>query len=74
MKMWQLRQLGRDELLHHKRELEEEIFNLRMQRGIKPPTNPRRISQLRHELSRILTILSEDKLGIRKMIGSEETE
>jgi large subunit ribosomal protein L29 len=70
MKTHEIRNLTKDELLHNRRVLIEEWFNLRIQATLKPPDNPKRIKQIKKDLSRINTILQEDKLGIRKIIGN----
>jgi len=69
MKMEELRNMTKDELLHQRKLLIEEWFNLRMQAAIKPLDNPRRIRQIRKDIARINTILREDELGIRRIIG-----
>ena len=66
-KTWQLREMSRDELIQRKRELGEENFNLRMQSAVSTLKNPKRLREIRREIARVNTILSEDKLGIRKI-------
>ena len=72
MKAWQLREMTIDELHLHIKEVQEEIFNLRMQKAIKTIPNPKRITDLRHEYSRCLTILHEVDKGIRPLSGKKE--
>ncbi len=72
MKIHEIRNMTKDELLHQRKLLIEEWFNLRMQAALKPLDNPKRIRQLRKDLARINTILHEDELGIRKIMGETE--
>ncbi|MCD6418556.1 50S ribosomal protein L29 [bacterium] len=73
MKVSELRTMTKDELIHHRDQLVEEWFNLRMQSAIKPLDNPKRIRQIRKDIARINTILHEDELGIRKIVAETET-
>ena len=66
-KTWQLREMSSDELAQRKRELTEEHFNLRMQTAVSTLKNPKRLREIRREIARIMTILHEDELGIRKI-------
>jgi large subunit ribosomal protein L29 len=61
MKKEQMRELTRDELHQKKLEVEEEFFNLRLQKASKELDNPLRLRTLRRELARINTILREDE-------------
>ena len=72
MKIHEIRNMTKDELLHQRKLIIEEWFNLRMQAALKPLDNPKRIRQLRKDLARINTILREDELGIRKIMGETE--
>jgi len=74
MKMEELRNMTKDELLHQRKLLIEEWFNLRMQAAIKPLDNPKRIRQIRKDIARINTILREHELGIRRIIGESDKE
>ncbi|MBN1756327.1 50S ribosomal protein L29 [bacterium] len=67
MKAFQLRDMTFPELLHRKRELEEEHFNLRMQRGISQINNPKKLGEIDREIARINTIIREHNLGIRTL-------
>ena len=66
-KIWQLREMSRDELLQRKHELLEESFNLRMQAPVITPKDPKRMRGIRREIARITTILYEDETGLRKI-------
>ena len=67
-----MRELTREELLQRKSELEEERFNLRLQKASKELDNPLRLRMLRRELARINTILKEDQLRIRPLAQVEK--
>ena len=72
MKKEQMREQTREELLQRKSELEEEQFNLRLQKAGKELDNPLRLRILRRELARINTILREDELGVRPLAQVEK--
>ncbi len=67
LKVRALREMTRQELLQKRRELFEEQFNLRMRKSLKSLDNPLRLRQIRREAGKIMTILNEDRLGIRKV-------
>ncbi len=67
LKIRDLREMTRDELLHKKNDLLDERFNLSMRRSMKALDNPLRLRQIRREIALVLTSLNEDKLGIRKL-------
>jgi large subunit ribosomal protein L29 len=67
MKKEQMREQTKDELLQRRSEIEQEMFNLRMQKASKELDNPLRIRVLRREVARINTILKEDELKIRPL-------
>jgi len=71
MKNWQLRDMTYDEINIHLKEVEEEIFNLRMQKAVKQIPNPKKSSVLRRERAKCLTMLKEHESGIRTLKGSE---
>lgn len=50
-----------DELRHDLEALRKELFNLRFQSTTEKLANPARISQVRRDIARILTILNERK-------------
>lgn len=72
MKKEQMRELTKDELLQHKLEAEEELFNLRLQKASKELDNPLRMRVLRKRLAQINTILREDGLKIRALATGDE--
>lgn len=67
LKVKALREMTREELLQRKLELEEETFNLNMRRSLKQLDNPLRLRQVGRDIAKVLTVLNEDKLGIRKL-------
>jgi large subunit ribosomal protein L29 len=72
MKKEQMKELARDELLQKKLELEEELFNLRLQRASRELDNPLRLRVIRKELARINTFLREDELKIRTLATGDK--
>jgi len=63
----QLREMSVDELATRRRELKEEALNLRVQKESGQLENPARIRQLRREVARIETVLTEKR---RKAAGA----
>jgi len=73
MKLREMRELTKAELLQQKRDLEEELFNLKMRKSIKSLDNPLRTRQVDREIARILTLLREDEMGIRVLAESKRS-
>ena len=67
LKVQTLREMTREELVQKRTELLEEQFNLRMRKSLKSLDNPLRMRQIRREIAKIMTILNEDRIGIRKL-------
>lgn len=67
LKVQTLREMTREELVQKRTELLEEQFNLRMRKSLKSLDNPLRLRQIRREIAKLMTILNEDKIGIRKL-------
>ena len=67
LKVQTLREMTREELVQKRTELLEEQFNLRMRKSLKSLDNPLRLRQIRREIAKIMTILNEDRIGIRKL-------
>ncbi len=67
MKLHAIRELTRQELLQQHRDLQEELFNLRMRKSMKALENPLRLRHLGREIAQVMTVLREDELGIRKL-------
>ena len=67
-RMENLRDLTLDELLQRRNELQQELFNLTLRKGVRELDNPLKLRTLRRDMARIATILSEDRNGIRKIV------
>jgi len=72
MKKEQMRELTKEELLQRRSEIEEELFNLRIQKASKELDNPLRLRMLKREIARVNTILREDELKIRPLALGEK--
>lgn len=71
LKIHDLREFTRDELLQKRNDLLDEQFNLNMRRSLKALDNPLRLRQIRRECAKINTVLREDELGVRKLAESK---
>jgi len=72
VKSSQLRELTKEEIVQKRLEIEEELFNLRLQKKLKELDNPLRLRTLRREIAKIKTILREDQLKIRPLVNARE--
>ena len=54
-----LRKMSTDELNAKLKELKEELFNLRFQHAINQLDNPQRMVEVKRNIARVMTILSE---------------
>ena len=61
MKTSELRTLNIEELLKKDQDVREDLFKLRFQHGIRRLENPAKLSQLKKEVARIQTVLTEMK-------------
>ena len=59
MKASELRELSVEELNAKLADLKEELFNLRFQLEIKQLDNPHRITDVKHDIARVMTVLRE---------------
>ena len=59
MKIKEIKELSVDELKARKRELNQEGFNLRLQQQTGQLEKPSQIRQIRREIARIQTVLSQ---------------
>ena len=59
MKAAELREQSVDELRHRESELAEQLFALRLQKVTGQLEKPSRVSQLRKDMARVLTVLAE---------------
>ena len=54
-----LRKLSAEELNAKLKELKEELFNLRFQHAINQLDNPQKIVEVKKDIARVMTVLSE---------------
>ncbi len=66
MKPAETRELSGDELKKKERDLKEELFNLEVQLSTRQTTNVSRVKKLKRDLARMLTVMRERELGIRR--------
>ena len=59
MKIKEIKELSSEELVGRKRELRQESFNLRLQQQSGQMERPSRVKDIRKEVARIETVLSE---------------
>ena len=55
----ELRNMSAEELNAKLKELKEELFNLRFQHAINQLDNPQRLVEVKRNIARVMTILSE---------------
>ena len=65
----ELRELDADALTERLREAKEELFNLRFQMATGQLTNNRRLRVVRHDITRIYTVIRERELGLSAAPG-----
>ena len=59
MKATELRDMTIDELNAKLGELKEELFNLRFQLAVNQLDNPHKITDVKHDIARVMTVLRE---------------
>ena len=59
MKAAELRNMTSAELEIKLQELKRELFNLRFQNAINQLENPHQISEVKHDIARVMTVLNE---------------
>ena len=59
MKTKELRELSIEDLKSKERDIREDLFKLKFQHGIRRLENPARLGQLRKDIARIQTVISE---------------
>ena len=59
MKTSELRALSVEDLINKERGVREDLFKLRFQHGIRRLENPAKLSQLKKDIARIQTVLTE---------------
>jgi large subunit ribosomal protein L29 len=72
MKRAEMADLSKEQLEHKLTEIRDEHFKLRMRRGTEELTDPLRLRLLRRDVARILTLLREEELGLRKLATEEK--
>jgi len=63
MKASEIRKMSAAELDAKLRELKDELFKLRFQQAINQLDNPMRISAVKKDIARVLTVLRENELA-----------
>jgi large subunit ribosomal protein L29 len=63
MKTAEIRELGVDELRSKEKDLDDEIFRLRIQKSMGQLEAPARVRDLRRDLAKVKTILREKDQG-----------
>ena len=59
MKASELREMTAEELTAKLSELKEELFNLRFQLAINQLDKPHKITEVKHDIARVMTVLRE---------------
>ena len=59
MKVTELRDMTADQLQAKLKELKSELFNLRFQHSINQLDNPHKISDVKKDIARVMTVLQE---------------
>ena len=72
MKIAELRVLEKDELDGRMRTARRELYELRFKHAVGQLENSSQIAKVRHDIARILTVLSERELGIEVVTDSPE--
>ena len=72
MKISDLRELERQDLLERLKQSQEELLDLKIQASQGRMTTPSRIRQIRKNIARIKTLLRERELGINRGAQVEE--
>ena len=65
MKASELRKMSNEELEAKLKELKAELFNLRFQLAVNQLENPMRISEVKKDIARVKTILTQNELQSR---------
>ncbi len=59
MKAKELREMTAEELNAKLTELKKELFNLRFQHAVNQLENPHKMTEVKHDIARVLTVLRE---------------
>jgi len=68
MKVFELREKSKAELIDHLNNLNKELFNLKIRRASQELPNPLRLRTIRREIARVKTLIREDEKGIKPLI------
>ena len=63
MKADKVREMGKDELSTKERELEEQLFRLRVQKSIGQLDNAVKLREIRRDIARVKTVLREKQVS-----------
>ena len=66
MKASVIREMSADELQKKLTELKDELFHLRFQLAIKQLDNPHKITDVKRDIARVLTVINEGKKAAAK--------
>lgn len=61
MKISEVRAMSSEQLEAKLKELKDELFNLRFQLAINQLENTNRISEVKHDIARVMTVMNEKK-------------
>jgi len=64
MKAKEVKELTKEELAKRRRDLKEELFNLRFQLATRQLKNTARVKEVRHDIAKILTVEHERTMGL----------
>jgi large subunit ribosomal protein L29 len=73
MKVDELRELEEDQLGDRMRAARRELYELRFKHAVGQLENSSQIAKVRHDIARIMTVLSERELGLVTHIPAPET-
>lgn len=59
MKAQELRAMSREELDTKLSDLKQELFNLRFQLAVHQLDNPHKITEVKHDIARVMTVIRE---------------
>lgn len=65
----ELRELTLEELSERKKQLQEELFNLRFQHGTNQLENPMRMRNAKKDVSRLMTVIREKERATARSEG-----
>ena len=66
-----IREMGSDDIVARVRELEEERFRLKFRSATEPLEDPLRLREIRKDVARMKTILTEREKGIQRASAAE---